>query len=105
MAHTPGPWKVERQWSNGCENCPRIYSADDTWVAEAVGAPYVVGPEPTMSNATLIAAAPDLLAACQEALDILDSAEVESLRLRGVKPTVKRMRAVIATATKGADSK
>src|SRR5579864_2291819 len=65
---TPGPWQVKRQFSNGCETCPAIVSADGKWVAEVVGAPHVVGPEPTMSNANLIAAAPELLAAAKEQL-------------------------------------
>ncbi len=60
MTHTPGPWEVipptseypsrARVGGSGCD----IYDAPLT--------------NETMSNAHLIAAAPDLLAACQRAL-------------------------------------
>lgn len=64
-AHTPGPWKVECRFSNGCEITPRIICEPDAdrecgWIADLIGAPYL-GHESTLPNAQLIAAAPELL--------------------------------------------
>lgn len=73
---TPGPWEVRRQWSNGCERGPLIYGLKK-WVAEVVGAPYIVGSEPTMSNAALITEAVNALTAL-----LSDSEERDALRSR-----------------------
>ena len=73
---TPGPWEVRRQWSNGCERGPLIYGLKK-WVAEVVGAPYIVGSEPTMSNAALITEAVNALTAL-----LSDSEERDALRVR-----------------------
>lgn len=69
MKATPGPWKVERRYSNGCEIVPRIVCEPDSdrgcgWIADIIGAPYL-GHQSTLPNARLIAAAPDLLEACK----------------------------------------
>lgn len=71
--HTPGPWKVERRWSNECEIVPRITCAKDDdrgcgWIADIIGAPYL-GHESTLPNAYLIAAAPDMLAQLQSNIE------------------------------------
>lgn len=76
MSATPGPWEVLRRFSNGCEIVPRITCAADSdrgcgWIADLVGAPYL-GHESTLPNAHLIAAAPELLAACEEAFKELN---------------------------------
>ena len=63
MSHTPGPWEVERRWSNGCEICP-IIASKSKWIADVVGAPHL-GFSDTIDNARLIAAAPDLVEACE----------------------------------------
>lgn len=67
--HTPGPWTVQRRWSNECEIIPRITCAPDAdrgcgWIADLIGAPYL-DHKSTLPNAYLIAAAPDLLAALE----------------------------------------
>lgn len=67
---TPGPWKVERRLGSAeCEIVPRITCAPSSkrecgWIADLIGAPYLKY-ETTLPNAYLIAAAPDLLYACQ----------------------------------------
>lgn len=73
--HTPGPWKVERRFSNGCEIVPRITCQRDDdrgcgWIADAIGAPYL-GHESTLPNARLIAAAPNLLAEVRRLREVL----------------------------------
>lgn len=75
-SHTPGPWKVKRQFIHGREIVPRIVCAPDDdrqcgWIADLIGAPYL-GHHSTLANARLIAAAPDLLEACKAALAVLD---------------------------------
>ena len=77
--HTPGPWTVERRWSNGCEIIPRIRCAPDEdrgcgWIADVIGAPYL-DHKSTLPNARLIAAAPDLLEALQQCLTDIESQE------------------------------
>ena len=74
--HTPGPWFVERRWSNGGEIIPRITCASDDdrgcgWIADLIGAPYL-GHKSTLPNARLIAAAPDLLSALEQALQWIE---------------------------------
>ena len=56
---TPGPWNVERRWSNDCEIVPRITCKPDDdrgcgWVADCIGAPYL-GHKTTLPNAHGIA--------------------------------------------------
>lgn len=75
MSFTPGPWHVQRRFSNECEIVPRIICAADAdracgWIANLIGAPYL-GHESTLPNARLIAAAPDLLEALQAARAML----------------------------------
>jgi hypothetical protein len=60
--HTPGPWKASTSQ-------PLMVFADDEkgrWIAE-------LNPYDNGTNARLIAAAPDLLAACENAESALDS--------------------------------
>lgn len=60
--HTPGPWRAT----------PSVWTLD--WVVEHTGADTTFRPLPvTESNARLIAAAPDLLAACIAALGYMDT--------------------------------
>ncbi len=109
MPHTPGPWKVERRWSNECEIVPRITCAPDAdrqcgWIADVIGAPYL-GHESTLPNARLIAAAPDLLAALESLLEANVYADGEGMCYINETDTeegmaaVKLARAAIARAT------
>ena len=67
--HTPGPWKIARE-RNGAAY-PAVRGPDGGIVATCG---YRVCPESTEDddNARLIAAAPDLLAACEAAAGSLD---------------------------------
>ena len=76
MPHTPGPWEVERRYSNGCEIIPRIHCEKSKdrecgWIADVIGAPYL-GYESTLHNARLIAAAPELLEALNRLLPMAE---------------------------------
>jgi len=86
VVHTPGPWAVERRWSNGCEIVPRIVCKPDDdrgcgWIADIIGAPYL-GHESTLPNARLIAAAPELLEACKAAVVVLAGIRCRSVAER-----------------------
>lgn len=67
-AHTPGPWKVLADTRTG---------AVDVWSGArfvcTVGVPGASGDESIEPDAALIAAAPDLLAACKAALSLVES--------------------------------
>lgn len=103
MSHTPGPWRVKRRWSNNCEIVPRITCNPDDdracgWIADIIGAPYL-GHESTLPNAMLIAAAPDLLAACRHFVEVYRrSAQLEKCDLACIEAE-----AAIEKATKPAD--
>ena len=64
--HTPGPWRIERQRAPNGGTYYRIYDADDAnaVIAQVIGDGRIEYHE----NASLIAAAPDLLAALQECI-------------------------------------
>ena len=77
--HTPGPWTIQKYYSNGCEAGPWIMAGPDSdgqrrIVASVGGAPYIDADRgaTTYANARLIAAAPDLLVACRAALMMID---------------------------------
>ena len=108
MNHTPGPWTVCRKWSNGCETCPEIFSegiAGRSWVATVTGAPHL-GFEETLHNADLIAAAPDLLAACKALHsqlrdaweNIVNIAGHDSEESKAMEPAIEQGNAAIAKA-------
>lgn len=40
MSEDTWPWRLRRNWSNGCEVCPDIYLGDQ-WIATVVGAPHL----------------------------------------------------------------
>src|SRR4051794_40589883 len=91
---TPGPYQVERLYSNGCEVCPRVV-AGKTIIAEAWGAPYI-GFENTLSNARLLAASWNLLKACERFVaDWSDDRVYQSIP----HTTIEQARAAIAEAT------
>jgi hypothetical protein len=63
--HTPGPWKISK-----CVNEPgmvKIGTGPDGWLG--VAAAFGDSDEEVQSNALLIAAAPNLLAACKAAME------------------------------------
>ena len=69
--HTPGPWQTRPEWG---ENGLRVWGADSYGVADILIRRSITDVDPSAeekANATLIAAAPDLLAACEAALDAM----------------------------------
>lgn len=97
--HTPGPWKaVDNSWE-----ISTVYAADGTVVAECPIAGCVTEEsqddlEPIMeANARLVAASPDLLAACKEfiAWDCDEHPEMDPQRGERLR---RQMHAAIAKA-------
>jgi hypothetical protein len=87
--HTPGPWQVTE---SGNVAGPTRSFGSQGWVGRICLANVMTGDvEVKAANARLIAAAPDLLAACEEALD-----EDSGLACAG------QLRAAIAKARGGA---
>lgn len=87
MKHTPKPWQIEKgQFSS-------------TWFIHHSGSEVCVIPSHTMSqeaNAHLIAAAPELLQACEEAVKDL---EATSHGHEGERLTVSKLKTAIKKAT------
>jgi hypothetical protein len=91
MAHTPGPWRAE------LGDVPYAEFENEAWIVDcdAHSVCTLDGPaDCNMANAHLIAAAPDLLAACEIALE---ASEHEHVR--------KALRAAIARATQTPEAK
>lgn len=75
--HTPGPWYFDP------EHRPHHYGCNvgaETGECIATVAPGENGDSETIANARLIAAAPDLLAACEEFVRKVESGEARSKR-------------------------
>ena len=75
--HTKGPWLFSEAT---CKNGPLL--AIETCVGAGDVAGIHGGSEEDYANARLIAAAPDLLSACREAMDMCDSMEYNSYMMR-----------------------
>ena len=84
--HTPGPWI---RYGLQVEATPSGHRYDIAYIAS--WSPYLT-PELTNANGNLIAAAPDLLAACQEALQQLNAEGLDRM------PAAIHARAAIAKA-------
>lgn len=95
--HTPGPWNCS---ADGAEVWPMTGDKSQVELARVVG-PWCdsswYGKDEALANGRLIAAAPDLLAACQllVALEDSDASEADTRW----KQARKDMRAAIALAT------
>jgi len=88
MQHTPGPWDYE----------PYEDSPPESAIIGGVYQIAVVGyDDAEYSNARLIAAAPDLLAACEVAIAAYDQAKLEG-KSRWLGTEVDAMREAIAKA-------
>jgi len=85
--HTPGPWHIMPRGQVGCDSFPicEVYDAD----------PRNDNPEQE-ANARLIAASPDLLAACKRLIDCLGP---DGYHSTAGKPACDAARAAIARAT------
>jgi hypothetical protein len=69
MSHTPGPWEHDSEYRDDSEDC-------EVWCGNGIGCVCSVHsgllPEGSCkANARLIAAAPDLLKACEDSLSYL----------------------------------
>jgi hypothetical protein len=109
--HTPGPWVVGTETRgeeictiHGCSNQPSEDRLGQTWVY--VHFPRFVNgewfnptPENKWADATLIAAAPELLAALQDMLDMREMHLNSRVHPKGEIEVVQSARAAIAKAT------
>lgn len=75
--HTPGPWCAEPADMFGDHNIVLGDNADDARAIAAVVS-NLRAPSEVEANARLIAAAPDLLEACQELIGVIDSVDGEA---------------------------
>lgn len=96
-AHTKGPWFIQVDSETGDEVVGR-----KAWIQARPGCPHVLvhadsgdGDENVLANARLIAAAPELLAACQEARQIAH----HDCDFTGHSPWCQRITDAIAKAT------
>lgn len=74
MNHTPGPWVSDNrigQWMSGHSPACRVAHEEShgMWAPVAMCTNQTIGDDQAIANAQLIAAAPDLLAACELALE------------------------------------
>lgn len=86
--HTPGPWRVRRQGYA----IPQI--EQDKPLGQAIGEAY--GGKQSDANASLIAAAPELLAACEQTERAFNVAEIDPLVAFAV---IENVREAIRKAT------
>jgi hypothetical protein len=73
--HTPGPWFISKKGGRHCVDASSGEEGEDYRIALTWRSPFSPVPEQAAANARLIAAAPDLLAAClafHEAMDTID---------------------------------
>lgn len=94
MSHTPGPWSVSESIRKRVigEREQEIVTADGQMVALLYDENWDPRGETDAANARLIAAAPDLLAACEEFVRKVDCGEAFSTR------SYQQMKAAIAKA-------
>ena len=99
VKHTPGPWEVVLFFPDDCKD-EGYWIRDEinrNWIARVHrwnGAPR--SPDATSkANAYVLAAAPDLLAACKDALEEI----IVSIPGRAANPIIRRLEAAIAKAT------
>ena len=91
--HTPGPWKFYDDSNDGKTNRIEIVA-----IGKTVARIYHSVPEEDLPNARLIAAAPDLLLACQLIVSAFDAlAPVSAARNEPLQ--INAARAAIAKAT------
>ena len=91
--HTPGPWRVEHSTAKGYLYMSYLYS-DEHHIISVGGSSISKGEN--KANARLIAAAPDLLAACEAVWQSCDREGRIMLPSNGT--TITALRAAIAKA-------
>lgn len=95
---TPGPWKVlEHYEGRGITTAAGIWTSDNYIVAEICGGGSEHGFEGDIANAHLIAAAPDLLAAC-EALLKFNEELCQDVNVSTHYPSAEKARNALAKA-------
>jgi hypothetical protein len=89
MKHTPGPWRVDGH----SIKCNAQEDDTGTYVAEMLSS---ISVETTKANAHLIAAAPELLAACEEMEQALTNyhADIEHLLESGEEDDAEHYKAI-----------
>ena len=92
--HTRGPWHFTDHMSHDKR---LIYGPDGCLVADAGRIPRRSSEEMT-ANALLIAAAPDMLAACSQALNALENVDSSVGLLGGEAAALRQLRAVLIKA-------
>jgi hypothetical protein len=98
--HTKGEWKLNYSFSKAVENednCQwvSIYSESNNLMAEIKGQHYGIPEYEMHANAKLMAAAPDLLKALNDCVQIMESITI----LTGHKPCIERAKQAIEKAT------
>ena len=101
MAHTPGPWRVEED-EDGLYIRMEAYRGQDEYLV-VYASPI---PEQREADAHLIAAAPELLAACKAvlsdvSLDVYRGAAADRGRMTPAEAAFALLRAAIARANGG----
>ncbi len=103
--HTPGPWSYNQDSevvNVGEDNCPDGDDCDDFRIADTNGDLFERPPDERIANGHLIAAAPELLEACQGFLNLLDAKvcpkDIVGWATAQTKATIK-MRNAISKAT------
>lgn len=101
IEHTPGPWKVESFPEVGKKGSVYVSGAEGWEVSPVCSTWETESRIKNEANAQLIAAAPDLLAACRECLSAVDEAYSATGHFRVAATSEQRMRleAAITKAT------
>ena len=90
--HTPGPWKA----AFPIGNCPFVSNENQVIVQKVFPSVNKGDTDEARANASLIASAPDLLAALRATMQCLT---MDSEMERDFAPEIKQARAAIARAT------
>ncbi|MCE5333309.1 MAG: hypothetical protein LLG06_01840 [Desulfobacteraceae bacterium] len=101
MSFIPGPWEVVCQQSNVLVESPEWIIAD-VWPLEATSTTFK---KTQMANAHLIAAAPDLLAACKAVLWNVEHTDVGKYTVDNNGRTVEQVLREAITKAEGAESR
>ena len=97
VKHTPGPWSIDGPNRFGCPRITAPYKPTCTYlIAEA--SPDCPDDATMQANARLIAAAPDLLAACEALLRFAESVRPGGGVLAGEHDMLRDARAAISKA-------
>lgn len=108
MPHTPGPWQARENYGRHWVSKGKAQIADVSAIETGVGSGMTdTDAETTAANALLIAAAPDLLAACAGMADRLEEyrRELEVAGMHGEASNIGRIAATLRAAARKAEGK